>query len=328
MLTALKCPNCAAPLPPSAETVTVCPYCAHTITGVPAVPWGSRLLREPWAGRAEDSGKQRVVVAGRPYVVLGRLGQGDGCDVFLGRLDARLTEMVALKVLRVADDADLLNREWEMLGRLSSSSARGADFFAGLLPQRVTHGRLVTAGRRDTRANVFRFRSGFHHTLSQVIRAYPKGIDPRAGVWMWKRALEMLGWVHASGYAHAAVIPDHLLLHPRDHGVTLVGWSAATRLGRPLVAGSSRARELYPDAVWRGAPPSPASDLTMLARSLLKALPPSLPSPLAGLLRRCADPTAAGRVDDAWALLEQVTDASRAAFGPPTYVPFHMPPRS
>ena len=72
-----------------------------------------------------------------------------------------------------------------------------------------------------------------------------------------------------------------------------------------------------------------------LARSIARVLggdpakgsvPSSVPEPVADLVieyagkRRCE-----GTVADAWALKEQVTAASRAAFGPDRYVKFTMP---
>lgn len=51
-----------------------------------------------------------------------------------------------------------------------------------------------------------------------------------------------------------------------------------------------------------------------------------MPDPLAALIRRQADPGARGHTADAWALLEELSQVARQVFGPPRYVPFHMPP--
>jgi hypothetical protein len=335
---ALKCPNCGAPLLPSAESTVLCRYCNHVVTDVPTVPWGSRLLLDRWEGRPEDGGRERAVVNGRPYVVLGRLGRGDACDAFLARKDARLTEMVVIKILRTRKDADLLAREWRHLEQLARSEAQGVDFFSNLLPQRVTHGRLVRDRREPGRASVFRWRPGFDYSLEDARAAFPSGLDPRAAVWMWKRVLEFLGWLHRSGYAHGGILPAHLLIHPRDHGVALVGWSNSAPLvdGERSVALSPGGKDFYPDDLWGGAPPSSASDLTMIARCLIWALggdpgraapPRSTPKALGELLARYADPKAGGRSDDAWAVKEAVSQAAFEAYGPPKYVPFRMPKR-
>lgn len=328
----LRCPNCAAPLPPGARGEVVCEYCRHVLTNVPS-PTGYRWV----AGdeRPPDDGLRRVHVDGRTFALLGRLARGDGSDVFLARRDKRLAELVVLKALRAREDEDLLRNEWRTLTALHASEAQGADFFARLIPQPVAHGPMTGAAEK-TLATVYRWRSGFVHTLDDVARAHPRGVDPRAAVWMWKRALELLGWVHRAGHAHGALVPAHLLVHPRDHGVTFVGWgtSAPLREGRlPALPGA--ARDYYPDDVWERRTASPAADLVTLARSVARVLggdpargsvPSSVPDALADLVieyagrRTCEAVTA-----DAWALKDQVAEASRAAFGADRYVKFSMP---
>jgi hypothetical protein len=121
------------------------------------------------------------------------------------------------------------------------------------------------------------------------------------------------------------------VVHARDHGVMLVGWSCAARVGtrHALPAVSQVARECYPTALLDGAPPSPASDLTMSARCIALLLggtaervPPSVPAPLAALVEEHAQ----GRGgSDAWVLRQKVGDAARKAYGPSRYHPLPMP---
>src|SRR5437773_4261505 len=120
--------------------------------------------------------RPKVRVAGLPYVLLGRLGVGDGCDVFYARRDARLTELVVLKVLRAPEDADLLAREWSVLQSLHSARAAGAEHFTRLLPQPVAHGALDAPDVAARPASVFGWRSGFVHTLADVARQFPRGV--------------------------------------------------------------------------------------------------------------------------------------------------------
>ena len=330
----LSCPACGAPLPPEAlRGVWVCAYCKNTLICVN----GAAIRFDPDDDSDEPqefARRPRVTVAGRAYRVLGRLAQGDGADVFLARRAARLTELVVLKVIRAREDADLLAREWKVLQTLHGSGAQGSHYFTALLPQLVIHGELVDVAGHKRPASVFRWRSGFQLTLEDVAALQPQGVDARSAVWMWKRALELLGWVHRSGYMHGAVLPQHLLIHPRDHGVVLVGWSSAVRpaMGEPLPAMSAANHAYYPSEVWSGAPPSPSTDITMSARCLIRVLggdpargtiPDRVPAPLAALLRAHADNSS--READAWALMERVSRAGREAFGPPKYHPLDLP---
>lgn len=280
--------------------------------------------------------RPRVTVAGTRYVLLGRLGRGDSSDVFLARRDARLTALVVLKVVRVLSDADLVAREYEVLEALHRGDAQGAEHFSRLLPQPVVQGAVKDSEGGSRAAAVYRWHSGFQHSLPHVRQVYSGGVDPRAAVWMWKRLLEVLGFVHRSGYIHGAVLPPHVLVHPRDHGVKLVGWCNAVRFDAESALPSTSAshRDFYPDAVWKGDVPTPATDLVMGARTIAWVLggdpasgatPTSVPPTLAGLLRRLCDADYRESTGDAWRVKELVDAAARESFGPPRFIPFTMP---
>jgi len=134
------------------------------------------------------------------------------------------------------------------------------------------------------------------HTFADVAAAHPHGIPAAASVWLWKRVLEQLGWVHRAGFAHGALSAPHLLVHARDHGVALLGWSHAV-------------------------PPTPsarAADLAASAHCVLTLLRDgATPEPLARLLRTPAD--------DAWQVRDQLDATARQVFGPPKYIPLPMP---
>lgn len=139
---------------------------------------------------------------------------------------------------------------------------------------------------------------------------YPGGVDPRVAVWMWKRLLEMLSWVHASGFVHGDVRPEHCLVHPKAHGVMLIGWTQAR---------------------WRhgGAVASPATDLSASARIFAYVLggrdgraPSGVPGTLARLAESASDPARAG--DDAWAIHGELVRLAHDQFGPPAYVPLSL----
>jgi hypothetical protein len=331
----LKCPGCGANFPPPAYLwgALTCAYCGATAV---AATGGWPLAPPPPPETPYAPHLPRVTVAGVRYAVLGRLGRGDSSDVFLVRRDARLSELGVLKVVRAPEDAALIAREFEILGELLGSKAQGAEHFRRLLPQPVAQGPVKDPEGTPRAAAVYRWRSGFQHTFSEVLEVYPSGVDPRAAVWMWKRVLELLTFVHASGYVHGAVLPPHLLVHPRDHGVVLAGWPCAVRFAsrQPLPAWSVRHRAFYPGDVWDGAPPTPATDLAMSARSLVAVLggdpetgrvPTAVPPPLADLLKIQVNPGHREALDDAWRLKERLDAAAKEAFGPPRYTPFTLP---
>jgi hypothetical protein len=245
-----------------------------------------------------------VSVSGIRYRVLGTLSRGERADLLLAERARRLTERVVLKVFRSATDADAAAREWEALSTLSGSEARGAAHFSMRLPAPVARGTTRVAGGPELACIVTRALPGFRCNLEDVRKAFPAGLDARHAVWMWRRLLELLGWVHKSGWVHGAVVPQHVLLNEREHGATLVSWSHAARNADATKA---------------------MADIVMAARSVDSLLGPSEPVP--AQLRTLVDSCVAGAAgtEDAWVLKERVADAAAQAFGPPTFVPFHMP---
>jgi hypothetical protein len=183
---------------------------------------------------------------------------------------------------------------------------------------------------RDTERLVLvsRWRSGFLHTLEEVMRVHGQGVEAKVAVWCFKRLLEVLHWSHSSGVLHGAILPPHVLIHPRDHGVMLIGWSTAVTTshgGTARLPAISRAwKAWYPPG--QGA--SRSADISMAARCVLSASGASarrtggtLPGGLAELF------VAAARQehDDAWDLCERVSARSLECLGPPTYSPLAMP---
>lgn len=333
-ITVLECPHCGAglPLEAVASGVYVCTYCKRALL-IHAESWRPRPAVEAVDPPAFPD-RPRVKVGDATYIVHGRLAQGEGCDVFLGQRDARITEMVVLKVLRALKDRDLLAREWKSLAALQSSSAQGAEHFTTLLPQPVQHAPVL--GESERMVSVFRWRSGFQHTFEDIRKAFPEGVEGQTAVWLWKRTLELLGFIHRSGYVHGAILPAHLLVHPRDHGVVLCGFSRATRYfaasPEKLPATSAGAESFYPSEVWRGEAPSPSTDLTMVARCVTWVLsgdalrvPESVPAPIRNLLEAYGACEGRRPTEEAWDLMGIVGIAGKQAYGPPRYHPFKMP---
>ncbi len=303
---ALTCPHCTGPLHPEGVKSAVCPYCRHLLVDLPPTWWARPVPVPPWEGRPEDRGKPRVGLGKHRYVLDAKVGTGTHSDVWRAHRDARLTRRVVIKIARDADGEAALAAEHRTLERLSASGAEGATHFGRLLPEPIALGPLRSDGSAH-RAAAYGERPGFVTTLEAVRARYPGGVDARVAVWMWKRLLEMLSWVHASGFVHGDVRPEHCLVHPSAHGVALIGWTkAAWRFG--------------------GSGLSPSTDLAASARVFAYVLggepgrlPRAVPASLARLTERASDPARAG--EDAWVLHEELVRLAREQFGPPTHVP-------
>ena len=322
-----ECPRCGAPLPRRAALVRVtCEYCKSEVVFERVAVKASEYRRTLEAYRSE--GEADVELAGFRLRLLGRVAVGHSADVFTARRTTRLGERLILKVLRAAADEFLLRNELAVLQALADGSAPGVAHFSSLLPQPAFDGTLRGPRFTPTFAAAFRQPAGSTHTLAQLRRHFPSGVDPRHGVWIWRRSLELLDWVHRSGWAHGAILPEHVLLDAREHSVRLVGWSCAGHPGAPLVAVAPAQIDFYPLRDGNEPRLSFESDLSMVARSVLHALggsattvPAHVPTPLADLLRAHAQ--GAGGAD-ALSVSSRVSVVAEQCFGPPKFVKLEL----
>lgn len=332
------CPQCNAPLSPHRFARSfVCSYCGATVqldeTSLSAERFHEALRL--WNAPESYGFSSWVSISDRHWALEKRLAQGELSDIYAGRLARWPTELVILKILRDRQNAGLFDNEWDALQKLHQSNAPGADTFTSLLPQPVVHGDLTSGSFSGQRVSIFRWAPGFRYTFTDVIRAYPQGIPPRASIWVWRRILEVLSFIHTSGMAHGAVLPDHLLIQDNDHGVRLVGYSRAGRLGEELLETPAGCEAFYPRPTGRRPVLTAQLDLAMSARCVAAllggspetgALPSAVPARLADKIRHTVLPEHAGAADfDAWALREELGELAKEIFGPSQFIPVVMP---
>jgi hypothetical protein len=302
----LNCPQCGGVLPRQAIWRTIaCPYCSATVTRSDSVVDMSRFHEAFQRFKQEASGHD-ARCGERRYRVLRQLYQGPGTRLLQARRSGRLGEHVVLKFA----DAAKLEREHDILRQLQADTSPGAAYFSQRLPESIAIGPDGNGGT----VLVLRHPPGYWGSLAEVRHRYPMGLDPRHVVWMWRRVLEVLAHVHSTGWNHGAVSLEHMLVHPADHGIFLVGWSGASRHG-------DRACDLMQSA-W--------SMRTLLAgphgRDDAPSLPASAPAPLAALLQRACSDAHWLRAQGAAGLHHQITSTAAEAFGPPRFLHFQPTP--
>jgi len=260
---------------------------------------------------------------------------GDICDVYagtylhvpkVGRNDppGKISRHAVIKIARAPGDADLLRNEMAILKDLFATKGDEHDHFKRYLPEPL-ESTSVKIGSTVRPANVL---SQSHESVSlaEVRAAYPVGLDAADMAWMWRRALEILSWVHSRGYVHGAVLPPHILVHPASHGATLVDWCYSTKIGSPIKALSVPNESYYPPEVIARQPATPATDLFMLAASMRLLLGKhKISSRIAGILDACLIPRQQARFSDAWEVYRLLDKALLATYGPPRFRPFAMP---
>lgn len=334
---ALMCPQCNAPLAPHRfARWVVCSYCGATVqideASVSAATFHQAY--RAWNSPASYQLQTWISMNENHWALESCIAHGGISDVYTGQRARWPTELVIIKILRDRQDAALFDHEWSVLQGLQNSSAPGAETFSSLLPQPVMHGDITAGSFAGARASIYRWASGFIHTFEDVRQAYPQGIPPRASVWVWRRILEVLSFLHASGTVHGAVLPPHLLIQRNEHGVRLVGYSAAGRTGEKLHM-TPDFDSFYPPSTKNNPRLTAQLDLIMSARCMTAvlggdpdtgSLPSAVPAPLAGVIRRVAlaDPAQASG-QDAWMLRDELGRIATQVYGPPQFIPIVMP---
>jgi hypothetical protein len=277
-------------------------------------------IRPPEGARVHAHGGERA------YALLRRLGVGDVADVYLAQAEtgpgSEEGPGYVLKVSRGPEGHAFLENEREALARLVTGA--GDTTYRRYLP--ASAGALRVKDEPQMFVNVFPHEPGLY-TLEEVHGRHP-ALDGRHLAWVFKRLLTVLGFAHRQGWVHGAVLPCHVLVHPADHGLRLVGWGQSVEVGRPIRAIPTRYRGWYPPEALKKQAASEATDLFLAARCMTylagggpvrDRAPGAVPAPMRRFFDACLLEGRAMRPHDAWELLDDLDDLLRRLYGPPKF---------
>jgi hypothetical protein len=283
-----------------------------------------------WSEHRRGPTPGTIVTRRRTYAVGRRFATGDIATLHEVRHGDPAT-VALLKLPRDPSCNDLMQREATALAQLVKDGDRRFQPYAPRLIETFRHRDHATGTVRC--GNVTELAAGFH-SLAEVRAAHPDGLDPRDGAWMWRRLLVALGYAHRAGVIHGAVLPEHVLIHPRDHGLVLVDWCfsvpgcyASTDPSGLVPAVVRRYRDgvHYPPEVLARERARPATDIFMATRCMTSLLAADHPRPLRMFARGCTLPAARRRPSDAWRLLGELDELLGRLYGPRRFRPFGMP---
>ena len=273
-----------------------------------------------YASGAANAADRRIKVGDHVVRLLAHLARGTSSDVFLGERVGPFLERFTVKIAHHNANAKCHDSPLEAMRALQTSTVVTAPFFTTQLPQ-ITAAGVDHLLRGDNRAVLLlRHPSDYWGSLNRVSMHNNGGIDARHVVWMGARCIDLLGFIHASGWTHGALSLDHLLVQPRDHAMMFVGWSHARPTGADA---SSRARD------W--------SMLAWSLRRLISVAAPTdlanepklrddVPAPLAAALVRISEDRDWVERTEASAMRGALMLAAEQSFGPRQFVAFD--PRS
>jgi hypothetical protein len=128
------------------------------------------------------------------------------------------------------------------------------------------------------------------------------------------------------GLVHGAVLPEHVMIHPGEHGLTLLDWcySAGDHSDRvPAIV--ERYRHWYPPEVLDRRAPGPSTDIYLATRCVTQLMGERAPKPLIDFARGCALPNLRRRPHDAWMLLGELDELLERLYGPRRFRAFALP---
>ncbi len=241
------------------------------------------------------------------------LAKGDIADIY--DCSSKTVDSAVFKIVRHPRDNDLLQVEFAALEKLNGKQPH--EQFKEYIPQ--AHATLMASGRR---ANVLSKSAGFH-SLTDIMTIFPDGLEFAHVIWMGNRLLSALGYVHRNGIVHGAVLPSHVLYHPKTHAMKLVGWGQSVTSGKLRVLPSGD-RYMYPKEVGLRRNVTPALDLFM-AGSILRMAALHVPKRFESFFDWCRAESPSARPQDAWKLQDRWRALAKEEFGKSTYRELKLP---
>ena len=236
-------------------------------------------------------------------------------------------QQAVFKIVQSAADNDLLENEAKILAKLYPASQTDEKYFR-YLPRLIDSFTFKTKGG-SKRQVVVMPKFGEYFSMADVLAAHPAGLDFRDVMWMYRRLIIGLGYVHTQNVVHGAVLPAHVLLHPVDHGGRIIGWSYAVADGKSNVKAISKPyKHFYAPEILDKKTPTPATDIYMAAKCAIAllggdpttgAMPASVPRPIQNFFTSCIIANPSRRPNDAWELHDDLDEILQKLVGPKSY---------
>ena len=270
------------------------------------------------------------------------LGEGMFATVYEAEYEGHADGAAFAKIARDTADNDLLLREQSILRLLHETHADSSvEAFLRLqrtyIPRTLTSFSVAEAGGGKRRGTVLSVPAGRCFTIEALRKSkFPHGVEPRHAHWIFRRLLLTLWMAHLQGHIHGAVTPDHVLVYPEEHGIVLLDWTCAAKIGTEYVPAINPDFAAYcPPEMPKKALAKPASDLYQAAATMLYLLggdpamsltvPAVVPPPIARALQRCLAANPRRRPQDAERFHDEYGGILLSVDGKRTYAHFEVP---
>lgn len=262
------------------------------------------------------------------YDVTAGLAQGQFSTVYSGHRNRNPIDRIVIKIADDQNNNERLQQETQVLRQLHAEAS----------PLRIHLPRYLDQFKTDDGrlGNILSYSEGYD--LHAIRRYYPQGIDPVHSIWIFRRALSILGYAHSRGILHGNVEPAHLIVRPWDHNLVLVDWTCAVVNPARTGAGFQLQHPLYsaPEVAERKNP-LPSADLYSLGLCMIyllggdpstQQLPDSVDIRLQRFIKFFVRSSPIGRAQDAWEMFHKLKVLRDEIFGVHQFREFSMIPRA
>jgi serine/threonine protein kinase len=145
-------------------------------------------------------------------------------------------------------------------------------------------------------------------------------IDGRHLIWMFKRILMILGYIHRKDYVHGAITPDHLLFKRDNHGLILCDWIHAGKINTNINLVPAKWKHFYPKEAIDTKLLNPKLDIYMAALTMLEIGGKNINKTIENFFKSLILPY---RMipNDPWELHEEVNFLAKNLYGNSTFIP-------
>jgi serine/threonine protein kinase len=325
-VTALNCPQCGGLLPRAAYwRMVACPYCKAMVTRSPSVV-EARRFHEAWLRTqhylddAPFSSARILRIGNHRYRILTSLDWSDSGEIFLADRLSAFPERVVLHLGRsgVAQSKQENEKEWEKqlerervaLSELQSLDGSGSAYYSQRIPQLVS---FHPSQPGYPCCLITRHIPGTWGTLAQVLFHSKIQDAPRHSIWILRRILDTLTYLHDNGWVHGDLQPGNILLQPQDHGAFLRGWSKARRTSDKSSIAQDLARAVWCIRAFLHDNPDARNETSQATAT---------PKALTAFLRSLSESHDAALSLGARGMDGELKRVAREVFGPPRFIPF------
>ncbi len=179
-------------------------------------------------------------------------------------------------------DNDLVENGFKNLKKIIANNDKLAAFY----PDVVDKGLFKISGKEHF-GFVNNKLAGDWFSLKEVADIFNSNLQGRDVAWIFKRLLVSIGNAYDTGFVHANVNEDSILINPQAHGLVLRDWHYSVEAGDTLKAVNSKHKGMYTKASLNKKAVDYNLDIKMAAETMLKVSSAELPKKLAVFFEGC-----------------------------------------